>query len=232
MKRITLFLHCFFTVVMINGCASTTVTSSQTHIGDETLDRPTRIIVYDFAATPEDVTAYSEVAGRYNDRDLLQTDEEIERGRALGAEVAEALVAYIQEMGLQAIRGADRADPPAIGDMVINGEFVSITWGSRGMRMAVGFGRGRSELRTLVEGYMVTKNGLRPFKSREIEARGDSMPGLLLPAVVGGPVGLIVGATLQGTGETSTRTISHAAQRTASEIARELETEFKRAGWI
>ena len=68
--------------------------------------------------------------------------------------------------------------------------------------------------------------------AEEIAARGDSMPGLLFPALVGGPVGLIVGGALQGTGETSSRTISHIAQSTSSEIARELESEFRRVGWI
>lgn len=232
MKRIRIILYSFFVVLMVNGCASTTVTSSQSHFENESIARPKRIIVYDFAAIPEDVSAYSVVAGRYEKNEIQLTPEQIERGRELGAEVANSLVSYIQGMGLPAIRGADRSGAPEIGDMVINGEFVSITWGSRGMRMTIGFGRGRSELTTVVEGYMVTNYGLRPFKSREIEARGDSMPGLILPVAVGGPIGLIVGGTLQGTGETGSRTISHVAQRTASEIARELEADFKRVGWI
>ena len=232
MKRITFVLYCFLTVLMINGCASTTVTSRQSHFENETPARPNRIIVYDFAATPEDVSAYSVVAGRYERNDIQLTPEQLEKGRELGAEVAKALVVYIQKMGLPAMRAEDRPGPPQIGDMVINGEFVSITWGSRGMRMTIGFGRGRSELTTVVEGYLVTKYGLRPLKSREIESRGDSLPGLLLPVAVGGPIGLVVGGASQFSGETGTRTISHIAEQTSTEIARELEADFRRAGWI
>ena len=231
-KRFSLFLTCFFAVMMVMSCASTNVTTTRSYVDDETFARPKRILVYDFAATPADVSAYSVVAGRYAQYETVQTSEEIERGRALASQVAEALVADFQNMGLPAMRAADRSGPPQVGDMIISGEFVSINWGSRGMRMTIGFGAGRSELRTVVEGYMVTKYGLRPFKSREIEARGDSMPGLLLPVAVGGPVGLVIGGTAQWTGETGSRTITHIAQQTANVIARELEVDFKQVGWI
>lgn len=233
MKRFIFFLSCFFAVLGLPGCATTTVTSSQSHyFDDESIARPNRIIVYDFAATPAEVSAYSVIAGRYDRNETALTPEQIEKGRELGAEVAKSLVSYIQNMNLPAMRSADRPGPPQVGDLVINGEFVSITWGSRGMRMAVGFGSGRSELRTVVEAYIVTKYGLHPLKSREIEARGDSLPGLLLPVAVGGPIGLVVGGASHLSGETGTRTISHVAQQTASEIAREMEVDFKRAGWI
>ena len=233
MKRFSLFLTSFVTVLVVAGCASTDVTARRSYIDDETISRPKNILIYDFAATLGDVSAYSMVAGRLFAQDeASQTAEEIERGRELGAQVAEALVEEIRNMGLPAVRAAGRPVPRQVGDMVISGEFVSINWGSRGMRMSIGFGAGRSELTTVVEGYMVTNYGLRPFKSREIVARGDSMPGLLLPIAVGGPVGLVVGGASQWSGETGSRTITDIARKTANEIARELEVDFKRVGWI
>ena len=130
------------------------------------------------------------------------------------------------------MRAADQPVPRQVGDMVIRGEFVSINWGSRGLRMSIGFGVGRSKLTTVAESYLVTNDGLRPFKSRDIRARGDSMPGLILPISLLSPVGLIVGGTLQVTGEIRSRTITDMARKTANEIARELEADFKRVGWI
>ena len=235
MKRLTLVLPWLFVVLVATGCASSSVTASRSYPVGETIARPNRILVYDFAATADDLAAYSATAGRYAQHETPQTAEEIERGRALGAQVAEALVAEIRNMGLPAMRAAGRP-APQVGDMVISGEFVSIEWGSRGMRMSIGFGSGRTELRTVVEGYLVTDQGLRPLKSREIEARGGGMPGLLVPiavtAATASPVGLIVGGAAQLSGEAGRNTMAGMARRTANEIAGELRAEFKRLGWI
>ena len=235
MKRLTLVLPWLFAVLVVAGCASSSVTANRSYAVDETIARPNRILVYDFAATPDDVAAYSVTAGRYARHKTPQTAEEVERGRALGAQVAEALVAEIRSMGLPAIRAAGRP-APQMGDMVISGEFVSIEWGSRGMRMLIGFGSGRTELKTVVEGYLMTDQGLRPLKSREIEARGGSMPGLLVPiavtAAAANPVGLIVVSVALLARETGQETMTSTARRTASEIAGELRTEFKQLGWL
>jgi hypothetical protein len=45
---------CLFALVLVAGCASTTVTARQPYAGEK-IARPDRIIVHDFAATPADV---------------------------------------------------------------------------------------------------------------------------------------------------------------------------------
>jgi hypothetical protein len=58
----------------------------------EKLPRPNHILVYDFAATPGDVPAYSPLAGQQAEPGTPQTAEQIATGRQLGADMAAKLV--------------------------------------------------------------------------------------------------------------------------------------------
>jgi hypothetical protein len=117
------------------------------------------------------------------------------------------------------------------------GEFVSIDEGSRLKRMLIGFGAGAAELKTLVEGYQVTADGLRPIGSAEIEAGGGKMPGMLVPVVGGAAAGraktsVIVSGVLNVGQEIGPESIEAAAKRTAEEIGEVLSDAFQRRGWI
>jgi hypothetical protein len=83
----------------------------------------------------------------------------------------------------------------------------------------------------------VTQSGLRKLGSGEIDSGGGKTPGLLLPIAVtvatANPVGILVGGAVKASGELSGRnTIEGAADRTATQIASELQTAFKKQGWI
>ena len=101
---------CLFALLLLAGCASTEVTNRQTYSGEK-LARPDRIIVYDFAATPDEVPAESTLAAAPPDATTPQTPKEIEEGRKLGAEVARQLVIDLQNMGLPAVQ-AEGQPPP------------------------------------------------------------------------------------------------------------------------
>ncbi len=235
MQRYGIAIAYVLTLIAVIGCASTEVTERQSYVGDEKIARPDRIIVYDFAATPADVPADSVLAGNYDEHGTPQTAEEIEAGRKLGAQVAADLAAEIQDMGLTAVRAAGEA-APRDGDIVIKGYFVSVDEGSAAKRVLIGFGSGAAELRTVVEGYLVTAQGLRPLGSRELKSGGSKIPGVLVPVAVvaatGNPVGLIVGGAAHLLGETGSETLEGTAKRTAEEIAEELEEPFEKQGWI
>ena len=226
---------CLFALVALAGCASTKVTGSRNYQG-ERLARPDRIIVHDFAATPADIPAWSAAAGRHAAPSTPQTAEAIETGRKLGAEVAKQLVAEIRDMGLPAELAAGQPEP-RVGDIVITGYFESIDEGSRFKRMAIGFGSGKAKLRTQVEGYVKTDQGLRKLGSREIDSGGGKTPGLAVPLAVtiatANPIGLIASSALKVGGEVTGRsTIKGSAKRTAKKIADELSIAFEEQGWL
>ena len=236
MKHLGLTVVSMLALAVLAGCASSSVTTRRSYVGDEEIARPGRIIVHSFAATPDDIPADAAVAGHYDRRATPQTAEEIELGRQLGARVANELVKEILKMGMPAER-AGSGPKPQQGNVVIKGEFISIDEGSRLKRMLIGFGAGAAELKTFVEGYQVTASGLRPLGSAEVEAGGGKMPGMVVPVIGGGIAGraatsAAISGGLNVAQEIGPESLDSAAKRTAKEIAKVLEEAFKKRGWI
>lgn len=225
---------CLVGLLCIAGCASSAVTSQNRYEGE--LAKPARIVVYDFAATPQDVPPTSALAGLYATRETPQSPEEIALGRELGSLVAAKLVAELDARGIPAVRAADGAQPQ-LGDGVIKGAFVAVDEGSRLQRMLIGFGAGAAELRTLVEGYKQTADGLAPLGSAEVEAAGGQMPGVLAPVGVGAAAGraatsAIVSGAASSVREIDPETLEGAAERTAEEVADIVEEAYRERGWL
>ena len=98
-------------------------------------------------------------------------------------------------MGLSAAQ-ASPGTSPQIGDGLIRGYIVSVEEGSAVKRFVAGFGSGTSEMDTVVEGYLMTAQGLRNLGSGTLFSSGNKTSGMIVPAAVniapGNPVGLIV----------------------------------------
>jgi hypothetical protein len=234
MRSRSLPLLCLFAAIVAFGCASTKVTEREQLVSGK-IARPDHIWVYDFVATPADVPADSDVAGQYS-QDTPQTAEQIEMGRQLGAQIAKELVAQIQGMGLPA-EEATTGTSPQIGDIVIRGYLVSIDQGSEAKRLAIGFGSGASELKTMVEGFQMTAQGPRKLGSGTVEAGGAKGPGAAVPLAVavatGNPIGLIVSSGVKVYGEASgSSKVEGRAKQTAKKIADQLKIRFQQEGWI
>ena len=223
-------------VVTLAGCASTTVSDRETYRGGK-IARPKRILVHDFAAVPSDLPAWSEARARHPEPAEPRTAEELEAGRELGAAVSTRLVERIREMGIPAARTA-AASAPRSGEVVLVGYFESIDEGSRLKRVVIGFGSGTAEMKTQVEGYLKTDEGMRKLGSGAVDSGGaGKTPGVVIPIIVtvatANPIGLIVGGVVKAEGELTGRaTLDGVAKRTANAIADELEQAFRRNGWI
>ena len=225
----------FVALLVLSGCASTKVTERQAYTGEK-LARPDRIVVYDFAATPTDVHPQSALLSESAGAATPQTAEDIEVGRNLGAEVAKQLVADLQGLGLPAVQAAGQP-PPRVGDIVIKGSFVSVEEGGAGKRVLVGFGSGAADLRTVVEGYLMTAQGLRKLGGGEVASESGKTPGMVAPlavaAATANPLGLIVVGAMKLHGEaTGSSTIEGRAKSTADAIAAQLKVAAEKQGWI
>ncbi len=224
-------------VAVLVGCASSEITQRQSYAAQERIPRPGRIIVYDIRATASDVPATAAITGSYSQRQSPQTAEEIRIGRQLGDRVAANLVRNILDMGMPAQR-AGHGPPPQLGDVLITGQFISIDAGDRAKRIFIGFGKGGGEIRTHVEVYLVARDGHRLLGSRQVASKGGKKPGLLLPGIIAvatkNPAGLLVRGviSLKDEKKGGSETLEGAAKRTASEVAKELKTIFRRQGWI
>jgi hypothetical protein len=225
----------FFAVTVLAGCASTSVTQ-QTPIASPGLPRPNQIWVYDFVASSSDIPPDSSIAGTVGAPSTPPTADQIQIGRQLGAVIAQDLVADIQTMGLSAVRAGPGA-APQVGDGVIRGYLVSVEGGGVAKRFVIGFGYGTSEMDTVVEGYVMTANGLRKLGSGMLTSSGSKTPGMIVPAAVtiatGNPIGLIVVGGAKVLGEASGRNaLEGRARATADAIADQLRIRFQDRGWI
>src|SRR5215472_11797021 len=194
MNVLTRTVFCFFALSVIAGCASTQVTE-QTAMVNDTIPRPNQIWVYNFVADPGAVPVDSSIKGVVSRPTTAPTAEQLETGRQLGALIAQDLTADLAAMGLPAVQ-ADINSAPAVGDGVIRGYLVSAESGDAARRFVIGFGHGSSELDTVVEGYVMTSQGLRSLGSGKVTSSGAKTPGIVVPAAMaiatGNPIGLIV----------------------------------------
>jgi hypothetical protein len=200
------------------------------------LPQPGNIWVYDFAATPADVPANSALAGQPDLDTTPQTADQIAEGKKLGAEIAAELVGQIHGMGMPAQR-ASAETKPQLNDLVIRGYIISIKEGSAKKRFGIGFGEGASEMKSAVEGFQMTTNGLRKIGSGDVNADGSKKPGTALGAVgflaTKNPAGLIISGGMHVYGEESgSSKVEGRAKQTAQEIADVLKQRFQEQGWI
>ena len=225
---------CLLTILTAVGCASTTVTDRQAYEGAR-LPRPDRILVYDFAASAADLPA-GYVVPQYGPPSTPPTQQQLEAGRQLGAQVAKELIGELRGVGLPAVPAAGQP-APRLNDIVLIGYFQSIDKGQLAERTVLGFGAGATELKTVVEAYRMTAAGLVRLGAGDVSDAGSKAPGEAMPLAIavasGNPIGLIVSSAAKVEGEASGRTtIEGAAKRTAQEIGTQLKGAAQRQGWI
>jgi hypothetical protein len=175
MLRLRRIAGCLLAMALIAACASTQISDRHAYEGGK-LPRPEHIWVYDFAATRADVPTESALAAHDLDHDTPQTDQQVETSRKVGAEIAAALVAEIQAMGMPAERATNNTKAK-VNDLLIRGYLISVNKGSKTKRIAIGLGDGSSELKTAVEGFQTTAKGPRKLGSGELDASGAKTPG-------------------------------------------------------
>jgi len=167
-----------FAVFLLAGCAETTMTP--TFRATRGLSRPDRVLVFDFAVTPEEAGAErrSGVAP--------QTEEDVRVGKALTRALSANLVAELRSRGIEADRAGDGAAP---GDRTasIRGRFLRSDGGGNGTT-TVGFALRDGQVRTRVqlfqgtglkmqlvgEGETVTPSGLKPGAAGDATVDADA----------------------------------------------------------
>ena len=139
-------------------------------VEEEPFAKPTMLLVYDFAVTPEDLVG--DALGPSFDAPA-PNDE----AHAIARELSEAIVAKLAAKGIQTAR-ADGSSAVPQDALLLQGQFVTIEKGSRVARMAIGFGAGQQQLRVQAQMYQWTGTELRRVKQAEARAHGDSAPGM------------------------------------------------------
>ncbi|MGE5305139.1 MAG: DUF4410 domain-containing protein [Alphaproteobacteria bacterium] len=176
--RVKPVVRLYLAALLFAGCAETTVTP--TFRATRGLSRPDRVLVFDFAVTPEEAGAerQSGVAP--------QTAEDVRVGRSLARALSANLVAELRSRGIEAERAADAAAP---GDTTasVRGRFLR-SGGSDSSVTTVGFVLRGGQVRTRVqlfqgtglkmqlvgEGETTTPSGLKPGATAEATIDADA----------------------------------------------------------
>ena len=149
------------TLVLLAGCAPTNVQQTSENTG--ALPRPDRILVYDFAVSPDEVKLdeglSAEIKQRYDGEQYTnRTPEELKVGHTVAYVVADELVKKIQSYGLWAERAM--GSPSRRGNtLIIKGQFLTIDEGNRAERVAIGFSAGRTNVQADVQVFELTARG-------------------------------------------------------------------------
>jgi hypothetical protein len=226
--------------LMVAACAPTKVRSVSSYRGDESLPRPDRVLVYDFAISPEQVSLNRGLFSRLG-REVASastTEAELQIGREVADGFSTELVKRIQRLGLPAERAAaDQVAPP--GTLAITGQFLSIDEGNRMRRAVIGFGAGQSEVKALAQVALQTAHG--PLLAEEFETKAESArtpgvgpmvgPGIAVRGAAGVASSVAVSGGVHALAEHRTE-VEADARRIADELGKQLGKFFVRHGWI
>ena len=240
MKAIIKFgLLTLMVVAVAAGCAPTNI--QQENMAVAQLARPTLVLVYDFAVSPDEVkldTGLSaDLMQKYEEhKGMSRTAEEIKVGHKVADALAEELVKKIRSYGLWAERGFGYPQGNE-KDLMIKGQLLSIDEGNRTERVAIGLGAGRTSVQANVQVYEMTPEGKKEVDTLRGTAKSGDKPGMGEMMGVGAIAGhlltsTLVSGVLAGTSEMTSATVEADAKRLAEKIAADLGKFFVDQGWI
>jgi len=237
--RLSTGLVAALALTLLAGCAPTNVQQASMNTG--ALPRPDRILVYDFAVSPDEVKLdeglTAEIRQRYEgDQYTNRTPQELKVGHTVAYVVADELVKKIQSYGLWAER-AFGAPSRRGSTLVIKGQFLTVDEGNRAERVAIGFAAGRTDVQADVQVYELTAAGEQQVESLTASGESASKPGMAEMMAVGLLThhlltSTLVSGTVAGVSEAKFDTVEDDGRRMADKIAANLGQYFVSQGWI
>jgi uncharacterized protein DUF4410 len=203
----------------------------------EQLPPPDRVLVYNFAVTPQEVQLDAIGSAITATLDgTADSEQEIHVGHAVADALARRLVGDIRNMGLYAERAAGPVPPTGI-DVLILGQLVSIDEGDAAERMVIGLGAGRSDVQAHVQVYQSAPGRRIPIETMSGTAKSTLMPGAAETMGVGALTGhLLVSAAITAGSQVANQTLSanvdSEAGRLADKVSDQLRALFVTQGWI
>ncbi len=218
------------------GCAPSSVQTDYESVPK--LNRPTSILVYDFAVSADEVQLDSGLVGKVEAKTSHQTrtQQELEVGHHVAATISKELVTEINAMGMPARRAFGA--PRSWGDvMVVEGQISSIDEGNQAERVTIGLGTGASDVEARVQLYATNPGGLEVVETFTTSMKSGYMPGMaetMGAGAIGGhlAVAAVAGAGLHAVSEKLSGDVDAEARRTAKAIAKQLRGYFETQGWV
>jgi hypothetical protein len=223
----------------LTGCAPTSVNVVSQYTG--ALPQPNRILVYNFAVSPDEVKLDQGISGEVQslagNPQPPWTEKELQVGHAVANALAAKLTAQLRKMGYPADRASDIPGYSGGNVIVVEGQLTSVNQGSQAARVVIGLGVGHSDVKTFTQVYDLQPYGRRLVEQFSTDARSGYKPGMAetegASAAAGHwAVGLAAGAGLSVASEMFSANVDADAQRTAEDIAKQLNNFFQNKGWV
>ena len=198
----------WLTALLFAGCGAATITP--TFRPADTLARPDRVLVYDFAVVPDELAIKggpdAQVSGGTGSD--VQTQEDIQVGKAFARALTENLLQELGHRGIGAHRASEAA-PPGPNTASIRGRFLRSRLKDRST--LVGFGVRDGQVRTHIQIFQGTGFNLRLVAEAESTTQSNLKPGL----------DPMLGSKVEAD-----------AKQTAAQVAERVADYYKRQGWI
>jgi hypothetical protein len=219
------------------GCGSASVNVLERYTGTA-LPAPEFIEIHAFSSTPEEAKLNEGTDAVRADLFVSSDSEKnvsIADARAVARHLRDKLRVQIEDMRIP-VRVAEGPMRPSERAISITGQLEQVNDGNVFGRVAIGFGVGKTELKTWARVY-VTDPGEPPRLLQEMRTEGDSgwKPGIITTLPIGALInGWAVAAAVSGgvaaIGELSLA-LSGDVERTAKKLGVELRALFRRQGW-
>jgi hypothetical protein len=226
--------------VLLAGCAQTEARRSQDYAGPP-LQRPDRVLVYDFAVSPGDVRLDRGLGPRVLGaiEGTSKTSGEVAAGRDVARAISDNLVKEIRGRGLPAERAVQPLASSDKNVLFIEGQILSVDEGNRTRRNLIGLGAGRTTVEADAQVLYWPRGAAaaRTIETFEAAASSGRKPGMAETMGVGAAADrLATSAVLSG--GTSAASEAYGANveadgaRLGKQVAEKLVPLFAQQGWI
>jgi hypothetical protein len=164
-------------IACLSACPKTQVVEERRGLAPSAR-APDRVLVFDFASSPEDVELNRAIPARIARKvGASATSQRLALGRQLGGVITAALVDGFWHRGIPA-EPADEHTEIRTGDLVLTGQFLTIDEGNDVARFVIGFGVGASEVRTRVQLHLVEGENATLLEEFHTTAESSRRPSL------------------------------------------------------
>jgi len=197
------------------------------------LPKPDKILICDFAVSPDVITTDQSAAAQIRRRRLQRRGSDADSSpgvvaRQVQAGFSRTLASELQKTAMPAeISSAEDAVPP-MHALIVRGEFVAINEGNKTKRVMIGFGRGASDVQAHIMVSLLTQGVPVILSEFNLKSVSGKKPGAVTTMGVGS---VAVGAAAGGAGDKKA-TVEADASRMAKAVAKQIEEVMVSQKWI
>jgi Domain of unknown function (DUF4410) len=207
--------------------AKINITTLQTYSGSDSLPKPTRILVYDFALHPSNVQV--DQSQKIRPRHMITGDENPETiAKKASGKFSEELIARLAKTGIPVEHAAP--DTTALDNTLsVQGTFISMKQGDKAERSTVGMGAGSADVQTQVDVHLKTTSDAILLSRFQTDTKPAENMGGAVPVAAGmDPAAVAVKSKLTD----RKKTLDAYAAKTADAMAAEITKQMAKQGWI